>query len=148
MDCKKLVTIGLFFLIFSNSVIATANSPSEKYEPSKIWLSIPAGGLIGFGLGHAVQNRYDDYGWVFTGIDSAAWILGLSVLGDCKPQDSSCEKQRDQRANTATAIWTISRVAQVADLSIWSYRYYNKFHSNAYLIPTKNGASLVAYISF
>jgi hypothetical protein len=133
---------------FSKPEVEKAISQKETYEAKKVWLAIPLGAFIGFGLGHATQDRYRDYGWVFTGADTVAFIYGISVLGDCRPADTVCEDNRKRRADTATAIWLISRAVQVTDLSIWGYKYYHKFHPTAFIAPTNNGAALVASISF
>jgi len=137
-----------FILVFATAGMAESIRPPETYNSLRIWLAIPSGAFLGFGIGHAVQSRYEDYGWVFTLVDSAAIITGLSVLGDCRPQDTACEDHRTQRADVATALWTASKIVQVTDLSVWSYKYYNKFHSTTFLAPSKSGLTLVTSISF
>ena len=146
---KFRVFIALIIFISSTIAQATPNKSIEKYEPSKIWLAIPASAFVGFGLGYEVQDRYADYGWIFTGVDTAALALGIfNGFGDCAPQDTACSDNRNQRTNVASALWIVSRVVQTVDVSLWGYQYHNKFRSNVYLVPTKTGISLAGTILF
>lgn len=58
-----------------------------------------AGGLVGtffgFGIGHAVQGRWSDKGWIFTVGEVASFGLILVALGDCGFEES-CEDEADQ----------------------------------------------------
>ncbi len=48
---------------------------------------IVGGGLLGtffgFGLGHAVQGRWGDNGWIFTGGEIGAMAVMFSTMADC-----------------------------------------------------------------
>lgn len=149
---KNLKLVAVFsVLIFSISGFAGTSQKSQKeYEPYRIWLAIPASGFIGFGLGHAIQSRYkSEYGWAYTIVDSAVMAWGLSYsFGDCRSDDRACTDRRNQNSNAASAVWLASRVVQLADVSIWSYNYHNKYHSTFSLLPTKSGGQLLASISF
>ena len=144
------IFLFLFFFSYLNCAYAKKTiEHTEKYDSKRIWLAIPVGGFVGFGLGHTIQERYAEYAWVFTGVDAAAVLFGLFYnFGDCAPQDSTCKDQRTQKTNAATAVWAVSRLVQVSDLSIWSYKYYNRFNSSAYFTPTKAGVALNLVMSF
>lgn len=64
--------------------------------------SVPAGGILGFGLGHSVQGRWADDGWKYSLIDLAGV---LACIGEC---------------NLGGAILISSRIAQVLETSVYS----------------------------
>lgn len=145
------ITTFLFALAFSFSAFGQKTSQDEeRFESYRIWAAIPVSGLIGFGLGHAIQSRYEtEYGWAYTIFDSAVLASGLFFnMGDCAPGDNSCTDRRHQISNTLTGIWHVSQIAQVVDTSIWSYRYYRRTHPIISLLPTRSGLQIGAAFSF
>lgn len=38
---------------------------------------------IGFGIGHAIQGRYSDRGWIFTATEAASLAVVIAGVGEC-----------------------------------------------------------------
>jgi hypothetical protein len=123
-------------------------SHTEKFESAKIWAGLPAGVFFGFGLGHGLQDRYvQDYGWAYTVAESIGLGMIMSTYGDCFPAEE-CAAEKERTANTGRALYMVAHAIEIADVSIWSYKYYNR-HSTAFLLtPKKDGAAVTASISF
>lgn len=52
--------------------------PSERYMVGGI-----TGSLVGFGIGHAIQGRYQDKGWFFTAGELGAILVASAGLRTC-----------------------------------------------------------------
>lgn len=68
--------------------------PTGKYITGGV-----LGSTIGFGIGHAVQGRYGDKGWIFTAGEAAGLTAMVAGLASCKDEtqsDGSKEKKCSQ----------------------------------------------------
>lgn len=84
LAAKLVLTVQIFFLL-----VAASPSRAEETQPEakdEIEISVPeyiVGGLlgttVGFGLGHGVQNRYGQRGWLFTMLEGIA--VGVFIVG-------------------------------------------------------------------
>jgi hypothetical protein len=71
----------------------------------------------------------------------------MATFGDCVPVES-CSADKDRLANSGRAILLTAHAIEIADVSIWSYKYYNKNHTAFFLTPQKDGAAVTAAVSF
>ena len=135
----------ILFLILFPLISLGKPKPSEpeKFDSSKIWLGIPASVFVGYGLGHAVQKRYKDTGWIYTVVEGTGTLLVFLTLGDCASKDSSCQDQRQKTGDVGRVLWFGGRLVEAIDSSVWSYNYYQRTHQEISLLPQKDGASLV-----
>jgi hypothetical protein len=53
--------------------------PTGKYVTGGV-----IGSIFGFGIGHAIQGRYADKGWIFTATEVAG--VGLAAAANCKTE--------------------------------------------------------------
>ncbi len=114
-------------------------------------LAIPAGGVIGFGLGHGLQGRYRSTGWVYSLVDVVALGFIASTMGSCRPGDQSCDDRQDQQRDINLTLFYGSRLVQFLDLSYFysqqtyaQHRRQKEFYFA--VVPTKT--SLHANISW
>lgn len=88
----QILLIGAF--LFSRAALAVAADDSMS-DSAKLQVSTGKyitggvlGSTVGFGIGHAVQGRYSDKGWIFT----AGEAVGLTLLVAGANQ---CQKDKD-----------------------------------------------------
>ncbi len=135
-------------VVFSAHFSFAQSKTTAEYDPSKVWVAVPFGAFIGFGLGHVFQDRYRDIGWIYTITDTIGlFTLGVS-LGDCSPGDSGCADRKDQRARSGSALYGISHLIQAVDLSLWAHEYYKRTHTSFRLQPRPDGAAVVWTANF
>jgi hypothetical protein len=140
---KKLLAftfIGLFTL-------APAQA-TEDYDAWKVWAPPVASVYLGFGSGQGLQDRFKDTGWMYAVADGIGIGLIFLSYGDCAEPAGSCQSNKQRNIDAGKGILIVSRVLQIADSSIWSYNYYQKFKSPVVLIPSADGATLLTSISF
>lgn len=82
--CKYLVALTLIFSSFARVANADESAPtplvhSKEIENNHYAAGAIAGTLIGFGLGHAIQDRYTPKGLIFTTSEAAS--VSLFILG-------------------------------------------------------------------
>lgn len=94
---------------------------SKVLIQKKIWFAIPASTFVGFGLGQAIQDRYSDYGWMYTTADSVGWFFLIMTMGDCRDRTGSCQDNKDRMGDAAGTILITSRLAQIIDTSKKSF---------------------------
>lgn len=123
--------------------------PVEQRSKTQDTLAIPVGGLVGFGLGHSMQNRYDSGGLLYTIIDGVTLAaIPLFVMGDCAPNDSACEDDQDRNSAILMVAFWGSRIVQAIDLSLfYSRQTYapnqaatKNNNAQLYLMPSTNGS--------
>lgn len=145
---KFLFLFSLLLSVRSNCEEVQNVQTPEKFEAAKIWIGVPVGAWLGFGIGHGLQDRFvKDYGWAYAVADSVGFGLIFSAFGDCVPAEA-CSDEKDQRMNAGKAVLITSRIIQVADLSIWSYNYYKKHRATVFLLPGKDHINLTAALTF
>jgi len=112
----------------------------EKRSSSKDFWAIPVGGIVGFGLGHSLQNRYDSGGRLYTILDGITFVaIPLFVMGDCAPNDSSCDENKGRNSAILMVAFWGSRVAQAIDLSLF---YSRRTYADNQIKPKNNNAQL------
>ena len=89
---------------------------SDSRSRSKDLLAIPVG-VIGYGLGHGLQGRYSEVGWIYTAVDLASLVFVAATMGSCNPSDQSCENDKDSARDVGRALLIGSRLVQIADLT-------------------------------
>lgn len=136
----RIVFLGLFLFFVSP---AFAHKERTEYDHNKVWLGPPAAALLGFGMGHLVQDRYQGYPIAFTSADALGFLLILGSMGSCNPADS-CRKSKDRIHDLGLGILIASRIAQVVDTTIWSVNHHARFA----VVPRGDGAAVTAYIQF
>jgi hypothetical protein len=105
------------FLILVCSLQAHALSDGPPTSKTEDIAAIPLG-LVGFGLGHLLQNRFMTDGWKFAAFDGATLLVGVATqMGDCNPDDTSCKDQQRRNGRIFFALFVGSRIWQVVDLS-------------------------------
>src|SRR5687767_4797890 len=65
----------------SSSDIGKVPVPTGKYITGGILAS-----TVGFGIGHGVQGRYGDKGWIYTATEAGGLALMLAGVGTCKDE--------------------------------------------------------------
>jgi hypothetical protein len=65
-----------------------------EIEPPQHIIGGVAGTFAGLGIGHAIQGRWSDKGWIFTVGEVASFGLILVALGDCGFEDD-CDDEAD-----------------------------------------------------
>ena len=66
-----------------------------EIEPPQHIIGGVAGTFLGLGIGHAVQGRWGEKGWIFTVGEVAAFSLIIVSLGDCAFGQESCDDEAD-----------------------------------------------------
>lgn len=107
---------------FAEDDTSSVSSEEESYDSSIVTISNAkywGGGItafvIGFGVGHAVQGRYMEKGWIFTALDLVAiggyFTSAVMTLGDVVKGDKSSAKK--------TGGMTIAFGLAAAGVRIW-----------------------------
>lgn len=109
-----------------------------EYHGAKVWLAPPVAAFVGFGLGHAVQDRLNGYPIAFTVADGLGFLLVASSLGDCRVA-SDCQKRKDRRHALGLGLLIASRVVQIVDVTIWSINYEGEPKVALSAVPTDGG---------
>lgn len=127
----------------------------EGFKAYKIWAAIPAGGVVGFGLGHFIQERSDLATGIFVVTDvvlmgtwTMAHLIGCGPQGAPQTQVDACYDRRRNNVKNLELAMIVSRIAQAIDLSIYSVTYYKKFHVSAFLLPNEKGQQLTLAFEF
>lgn len=95
-------------------IIATEESSGN--DKGNLWLGLGVGTLIGFGSGHALQDRWNSIGWAFTAADGLGFLLLIGSMGS-SPSGRS-PTQRDL-ARTGGILLISSRVVQIIELAVF-----------------------------
>jgi hypothetical protein len=98
----------------------SAESMVRSHSQTRDILAIPVGGIIGFGLGHVIQNRYSSYRWVYPTIDGITMLIVATNMGDCYPTDQSCKDRQSKMGGLASVLFFGSRLAQIVDLTMFA----------------------------
>ena len=141
MKARKTYQFFLFFLlVVSNFESAYGQKPiigsyrlADHYQPAYIdsgdhndWL-YPLGGVLGtiygFGLGHAVQGRWQEDGWLFTALPLAG-LLAILLPSNAKNQSSENEKKIAIQASIGFVAVFGSRIWEIID--VWQYDEHKK----------------------
>lgn len=95
----KDVILRLFFLSLLASPLLGADEV-EEISPERYICGGITGTLCGFGIGHAIQGRYKNKGWIFTLSESLAigTIISGVVVSSLSPELGSTSGHPDARA--------------------------------------------------
>jgi len=85
-DMKHLLLI-LVFVSFGFSQICSADDTYHGAGRTNYIAGGIVGTIVGFGIGHAIQHRYNEMGWIFTISDtvSVGAIIAGSLIGSPRP---------------------------------------------------------------
>jgi len=100
---------------------------SQMMSEGTYYGSVLIGGMLGFGSGHAVQNRWSDNGWKFSLLDLGG--IGLVSAGvplkHCFPYSWGCDESKPRQSTTQKVLMGTgfsillgSRLWQIYDLSV------------------------------
>ena len=81
--------------------------------------AVLVGGLVGFGFGELIEDRYRNTGWIFTVVDVIGWTgvgIGMS-RGVCDDADCDWPSPYNHTAAASLVVLAASRVLQVMDVS-------------------------------
>lgn len=112
---KSLIAAVLFIGATAFAQDATKNTATEQSESSESSTKVPVptgkyitGGIlastVGFGIGHAVQGRYEDKGWIFTATEAASVVALSAGLASCKDEYDSYGKKETKCSNNGLVI--------------------------------------------
>jgi hypothetical protein len=80
---RRLLT-SLFVLCFTTLASADPLPPAIQPIPLKNHIGgAVVGTSVGFGLGHAIQGRFRERGWIYLAVEAAAVVLLTAVAIDC-----------------------------------------------------------------
>lgn len=151
----KLISIFLLLaLVPLNSISAprekslTPSKPekiSEEEAPTstQVWLAPPAAFFVGFGLGHAIQNRLKGPALLYPAFDALGFLLVISSMGSCR-NDCSGKKETYHKIGLGTLI--VSRIFQVVDVTVWSGRNLSKLSFS--VAPDGQAKSALALVNY
>lgn len=150
MNKSLLIVFILFTSIYSQSEDSVA-TPSQilAYDSQNLWIGPTLSLFVGFGVGVGLQGNYEKRGWIYSSADIVSVFLVWKSITDChspKSNDSDCPM--DDNRKLAHSLFITSRLAQFIDSSIWSYNYYGKYQSTAFILPNDDGLSLNYAIEF
>ncbi|MGE0761708.1 MAG: hypothetical protein AB7N80_00375 [Bdellovibrionales bacterium] len=124
------------------------------------------GGVIGtypgFGLGHAIQGRYSEKGWIFTVGELGSLAVLMAGLEDCVLVFSEDDDEECDRKAGLVAIGALGYMGfhlwEIFDVWWGPYDHNNRYrlirsrvdywNMNGYLAPTKDGAMVGLQITF
>lgn len=145
----------IMLLICPNFVLAAA---PEDLGTTRYVLSGILGTYPGFGLGHAIQSRYLEKGWIFTAGEGGFAVLGIVGLAECGTSaalfsTNSCNSNSKLLAGMAGFL--VFKVWEIID--VWSY--YPKTGSAIItrpqspqiyvgIAPQDNGATAFARVTY
>lgn len=129
---KKLL-LSLSISIFSSTSLASFWGERVPTSTGQYIGGGAVGTFVGFGIGHAIQGRYQEAGWIFTTAEIAS--LGLIVYGF-----GSCEKDANGKTSSRCGTLSlgltgvfISRVFEIID--VWAGAYPNDSGPKVFMIP-------------
>lgn len=148
---------GCWFLVFSLWVAAgiaeaapkkkpgpiPEPAAAEKYDDKKLWLAPPVAAFVGFGMGHAVQERLRGANLAYTAADGLGYFLVLSSLGDCS---GGCRESKRRLWKSGLGVLVLSRVAQIVDVTLWGLRYRDEIAIT--VDPREGGGAVAASVRF
>lgn len=117
---------------------------------------------LGLGIGHAIQGRYSDKGWIFTAGELGSLVVLFAGIGDCLDDDDTwgddCDDNSDGLIFLGVAGYLSFRIWEIVD--VWAAprehnrRYFeikNRMGQNRInggIIPKDGGALAIAQFSF
>lgn len=146
-----LLVIFILFASIRSQAEESATVPSQfpAYDSQNLWIGPTVSLFVGFGVGVGLQGNYEKRGWIYGVADLASVFLVWKSITDChSPQSNDSDCPMDDNRKLAHSIFIASRLAQIVDSSIWSYNYYGKYRSTAFILPKEDGISLNYAIEF
>lgn len=129
--------------------VVPASIAVKSFDSTKLWLGPTLSLFVGYGVGVGVQGNYEQRGWIYTSADMFTLFLIWKSITDChSPNHHSPDCPMDSNRRQARNLFVTSRILQIVDSSIWSFKYYNKYKSAAFILPKEGGLSLNYAIEF
>jgi hypothetical protein len=99
------------------------------------------GSAVGFGIGHAIQGRYGERGWIFSVTEGVGALLATSSLLSCMGyQSNQCNSST---GSTGLAIFMGFHIWEVVDVWTGATGVEEKeSETEAYILPTGNGTQM------
>ncbi len=97
------------------------SSTAEELEISRTqyFAGAAAGTLVGFGLGHAIQDRYEKRGLLFSVGEASTLLVALNAIASCNGDDRVTNKSRcATRAAPLISLsaFTVLKLLEIVDL--------------------------------
>lgn len=163
---KNIFILVLFTFVFVLQISISVSGAMQALNPvDEISMSRSqyiTGGILGsafgFGIGHAIQGRYVDKGWIFTASDVSGYLL-LANANCFRGRDTNSPdravRERSDCKNVGQGILGAgliigSRVLQVLDLWIGGKNFVRNDPSESQLLilPGDQQGTLVYAVSF
>jgi hypothetical protein len=121
---------------------APANNSKFPVSTGKYITGGVLGSTIGFGIGHAVQGRYGERGWLFTMTEAVG--TGMMILGcnDRKDRDGDGEKECNNKGLVAAGLVVAIGFHIWEIVDVWTTARPVETEPTVYLIPDPKAPSL------
>lgn len=88
--------------------------PTGKYITGGV-----LGSALGFGIGHAVQGRYQDGGWLFTATEGASLAVLMIGLGSCSEETENFGGERTKKTTCSNGGLVAIGFASLIGFRVW-----------------------------
>ncbi|MBC7740888.1 MAG: hypothetical protein H7061_01745 [Bdellovibrionaceae bacterium] len=143
---------NIIVIIFGLTLMATAAHAADTSWTGEAKVPVTTGKYItggilgstlGFGIGHGVQGRYADKGWIFTAGEVAGLLILTPAAAQCaKDNENNSDKQcSNSQKSIVTAGYLVFlgfHIWEVVD--VWTGATPVDEKVGAFIIPTNNGA--------
>jgi hypothetical protein len=131
---------------FSSSSTAKVPVPTGKYITGGILAS-----TAGFGIGHAIQGRYNDKGWIFTATEATGAAMFLIGAGSCSEKTDIYGTKKTECSNAGIGVvglgvWIGFHVWEIVDA--WAGATPVEDGPKAFFIPNPEAPGLGLAWSF
>jgi hypothetical protein len=106
---------------------------------------------VGFGIGHGIQGRYADKGWIFTATEAAGAGLTIAGLASCK-EETQADGSKETKCNNGglaivgLGVWIGFHVWEIVDA--WTGATPVDSTVKAFFIPNPKAPGLGLAYSF
>lgn len=128
---KKLILI--FLILFCEATQASFWGEKIAVDQGRFYGGGAAGTILGFGIGHGIQGRYSESGWIFTATELGSFALIMAGASTCVG-DSLNENNKDcSLVSFGAAGFLVARVFEIIDL--WAGAYPESSSPKVFLLP-------------
>lgn len=104
------------------------------------------GSAVGYGIGHAIQGRYSDKGWIFTAGEVAGTLVLISGMRTCTTYNFFEFRNCDQgQINLGFGIFLGFHIWEIVDVWTGARPRSSEDSPSTYFVPTSQGGQ-VAWI--
>lgn len=122
---KKVILFLHLISLFSLSTFAETTVRGAKTNENAIMSHEQyhqgafVGTLFGFGIGHAIQNRYTNKGWIFTMLEgsSVSCFIVAEIIKQTSP--SGTPRSPNLPAMIAVTLWYLGGAVSLVGFKIW-----------------------------